>query len=209
MKVDLWIDVRCPWTWMMSRWIAEDIVPARDIEISWNPMSLFLVHDPPPDTPPYEKLWFTHRLLRVIEAVREGEGEESAGRVYFECARRVWHDRDWNFDPAEPLAVAGVSTAYATAFSEESWDEPIRASMARGYALIGEGAGNTPILGVTRPDGKAMALYGPELVRRPDPDRSLDLWDALVELVTNDAFAVVGRETPELPDFGPRPETLS
>jgi hypothetical protein len=207
MQVDFWVDPRCPWTWTTARWLAEDVAPNRDLTISWNTMSLFLAKGVDESSPVFEKLWFCHRLLRVMEAVKQAGGSDDAGSgaIYFEFATRIWYDRDWDFDPADALTAVGLSSEFATAFSEDSWDTAIRESMATAYGLIGDGVGNTPIIGITNNGAKTKALYGPILTRRPDQDQSLALWDSIVELTTNDVFVGLNRQLPELPDFGARP----
>lgn len=206
MQVEVWVDPRCPWSWTTSRWLVEGVSPERDITIEWNAMSLFLVKGVDETSPVFEKLWFTHRLLRVMQAIKEAEGSASAGAAYFEFATRIWHDRDWSFDPSDALRAAGVDPDFASAFSEDSWDAAIQKSMDRAYDLIGYGIGNTPIVGVAADDQELRALYGPVLVGQPDQNRSPALWDAVVELTTNEAFAGLNRAMPDLPDFGDRPQ---
>jgi len=200
-KVSLWIDVRCPWTWMAAQWLVEDVAPHRDIDIAWEPMSLYLRKDPPESSPNYEKLWFTHRLLRVIQALKSAESEQAAGKAYFAFATLVWQGRDWDFAPADVLAAIGLEPSYATAFDEPSWDAAIQNSMSRAYAMIGDEAGNTPVLGITKSTGEPTAMYGPVLLHRPAPEGSLPLWDACVEMVTNPAFLELNSSQPDLPQF--------
>ena len=203
MKVDIWVDARCPWTFTASRWLVEDVLPAREVTLTWNTMSIYFAKGVDESSPAYEKLWFSHRLSRVVQAIKDGPESDKAGVAYLEFATRIWRFRQWGFEPSEALLAAGLDPAYAGAFSEEAWDMPIRESMQVAYDLIGgDDVGNTPIFGVTDEDGVPMALYGPVLTKRPDAGRSLALWDAIVDTTTNQAFAGLNRKTPELPDFG-------
>ncbi|MCB0917871.1 MAG: hypothetical protein KDC39_04810 [Actinobacteria bacterium] len=201
MRVALWTDVRCPWTWVTARWLVGDVMTQRDVELDWRPMSLLLAKGIDPDHAQYDKFLFTHRLLRVLLAVKDREGNDGFTRAYLEFGTRVWTDRDWNFDIAAALLAAGLNPEDAAAADDDRWDAAIELSMAEAYELIGEGIGNTPILAVL--DGQqTRALYGPVLSRLPAADQSLRIWDATVTLIEcNDTFAELNRATPDLPEL--------
>jgi hypothetical protein len=87
------------------------------------------------------------------------------------------------------LASIGLDPVYARAFDEASWDAAIEERMTEAFALIGDEAGNAPVVGLKAPGAREAAMYGPILLRPPEKTRSLPLWDACVEMVTNPAFA--------------------
>ena len=64
---------------MTARWVVDEIQPARDLNITWQPISLFLKNEPEEDSPYYEPTNKTFKMLRVMESVRATEGEKAVG----------------------------------------------------------------------------------------------------------------------------------
>jgi hypothetical protein len=44
-RVDLFVDPACMWSWLTSRWLAE-VAPKRNLEVRWRPYSLLLRDGP-------------------------------------------------------------------------------------------------------------------------------------------------------------------
>ena len=90
--------------------------PERDLDVRWRPISLLFKNDPPEDSPYYASSMKTHRMLRVIEAVRAaatsaGQSDDDVFRLYWELGARIHHDGDLDFDIADALATVGLGTA--------------------------------------------------------------------------------------------------
>ena len=40
MKVRFYFDPLCPWCWITSHWLHDEVAPHRDIDVDWRPISL-------------------------------------------------------------------------------------------------------------------------------------------------------------------------
>ncbi len=212
MNISCWIDPVCPWCWLTARWAVDVVAPARELTITWEPISLLFKNEPAEDDPYYMANQFTHRLLRVMQAVNDVEGSEAVRRLYWQYGAVLHHDRvAGNVDEAKVLSsgarpflqAAGLSSAYADAYDDESWDESIRTRMQVGLDLVGGDVG-TPIIGFDTPGGR-KAVFGPILSRMPEGADGVELWDAMVKLATHDGFWELKRTRTEDPQFPTRP----
>ena len=202
-KVRFWVDPICPWCWVTARWIIE-VAPERDLEITWQPISLFIKNEPSPESPAYEPVRWTYGLLRVMEAVRATEGEEAVGSLYVEFGRRIHHDGERTWDPAAALEAVGLDVSYAAAADDEQWDAPLRERMDAGLALVGNDVG-TPIIAFVADDGRDVAAFGPVITKVPETKDALALWDAFVTVTALDEFWEIKRTRTRRPEFGNRP----
>ena len=143
-KVRFWVDPICPWCWVTSQWIIE-VAAERDLEITWQPISLFIKNEPVTGEHVYEPVRWTYGLLRVMEAVRATAGEDAVGSLYVEFGRRIHHDGERMWDPAAALEAVGLDASHAAAADDEQWDAPLRERMDEGLALVGNDVG-TPII---------------------------------------------------------------
>ena len=190
---------------MTARWVVDEVAPARDLQVTWQPISLFFKNEPEEGTPSYEAVFFTHRLLRVLESVRAAGGDVE--QLYLEYGRRIHHEQDREFGAADALRSAGLDESHAAAFDDESWDAEIRRRMDIGLALCGDDVG-TPIIAMDDKDGKRAGYFGPVITRVPDHETSLELWDALRTMVSVPGFWELKRTRTEGPEFGD-PPTIS
>jgi len=204
MNVEFWVDPACPFCWTTARWMVDEVVPNRDVHVTWRPISLKLKNDPPQDSPFYESVTFTHNLLRVMESARTTEGDDAFFDLYWEAGTRIHHDGNRSFDPAELLESVGLDAKHAAAFGDDSWDVVIRESMDEGLALVGNDVG-TPIIAITNSDGNKVGYFGPVISRVPPTDKSLAMWDALVAMMDVDSFFELKRTRTGRPDPGERP----
>ncbi|MDH4143589.1 MAG: disulfide bond formation protein DsbA [Acidimicrobiia bacterium] len=188
---------------MTARWVA-DVAPQRDLKVTWKSISLYFKNEPAPDSDYHDPVLYTHKLLRVLEAVRAAEGEDKVFDLYWEYGRRIHHDKDRSFSAADALAAVGLDTSYADAFEAEKWDSVIRSAMDEGLALCGNDVG-TPILGFDDENGRRVGYFGPVITRVPPGDGGLKLWDGLMTMASIDGFWEIKRTRTERPEFGERP----
>jgi len=189
-----------------ARWVVDEVQPHRDVNITWQPISLLNKNQPAEDSDYYAPVAYTHKLLRVIESIRKAEGDDAVKDVYWEFATRIHHDGDRqnSFDLPAALAAAGFDSAHAAAFDDESFDEEIATRMEAGLDLAGDDVG-TPIIAMDDENGDRVALFGPVITRVPPTDQSLGLWDGFVACARTPGFWELKRTRTESPEFGDRP----
>ncbi len=189
---------------MTARWVVEVVAPERDLNVTWQPISLLVKNQTPEESDGYPRYRFTHNLLRVMESVRAEYGDAAVFPLYWELGRRIHHERDRWFDPAAALGAAGLDPSLGTAFDDESWDAEIVRRMDLGLELAGDDIG-TPIIGIDDGAGDRVAIFGPVITRVPPREEALRLWDAVVTLTTTPGFWELKRTRTERPEFGPPP----
>jgi hypothetical protein len=204
MNIDFWVDPACPWCWVTARWAVEQVRPHRDVQITWQPISLLVKNNTPNDSPFYDRVKFTYGLLRVMESVRAAEGNDPLQRLYFQFGARIHHDKLASFDVGEALGAAGLSVAHAAAFDDESFDAEIKRRMDDGLALVGTDVG-TPIIAYNTEAGERVGLFGPVITQVPSHADSLKLWDAVVAAASVPGFWELKRTRTEGPQPGDRP----
>ncbi len=188
---------------MTARWAVDVVQPERDLNITWQPISLLFKNDPAEDSDYYAPALYTHKLLRVFESVKVTDGNDGAFRFYWECGKTIHHDEALYTSADHILEQAGLDTSHAEAFEDESWDAVIREKMDEGLALVGEDVG-TPIIAFHTPEGK-KGVFGPVISHAPQGEEGLKLWDAMVTMATMDGFWELKRTRTVRPDFGERP----
>ena len=201
-EVEFWVDPACPWCWVTARWIVDEVAPQRDLDITWQPISLLLKNNPAEDSPYYVGVVGTHKLLRVMESLRTaGASNADIQQWYLYCGTKVHSDGERNYDAATVAGMLehlGLDPQHADAVDEEKWDTAIRAGMDAGLALVGDNVG-TPIIAFTADDGVKRGIFGPVITRVPAPEQSLRLWDAMVAVTTMDGFWELKRTRTEGP----------
>lgn len=199
-NVRVWVDPICPWCWMTARWLTNVVQPERDLNIEWQPISLFLKNQPSPEVDYYETVLHTHKLLRVFESIDASEGNAAAFAFYWEAGTQIHHAGNRSVDAATLLEAAGLDAAHAAAYDDESWDDVIRQKMDDGLALVGADVG-TPIIGLTDANGDEVGVFGPVISRAITGDEGLNVWDAVVTLATTPGFWELKRTRTVDPDF--------
>jgi predicted DsbA family dithiol-disulfide isomerase len=202
-RVNYWLDPVCPWCWMTSRWIV-DVAPHRDLDIQWRSISLKMKNSDNPDHPYTGIYTRSHRLLRVLEAVRADEGNRVIGDLYTEYGRRIHLGQDLDFEPAEALNFIGLDRRYGQAADDRAWDEVIAAGMSEAFAMTGDDVG-TPIIGFDDIDGHPVAIFGPVISRELDIDTALRLWDGVHAAGSTPGFWELKRTRTESAAIGFRP----
>jgi hypothetical protein len=189
-----------------ARWVVDEVQPHRDVNITWQPISLLNKNEPAEDSDYYAPVVYTHGLLRVMESIRKAEGDAKVKDAYWEFATRIHHDGDRqdSFDLPAALAAAGFDASHADALEDESFDAEIAARMQVGLDLAGEDIG-TPIIALDDDNGDRVALFGPVITRVPTTEQSLKLWDAFMGAAQTPGFWELKRTRTERPEFGDRP----
>lgn len=203
MQVQFYIDPVCPFCWQTSRWLKR-VAPHRDLEIDWQPISLFFKNDPSPDSPFYEPTLRTLGLLRVMEAARNAGHEDRIGDLYTEFGRHIHNRQTPDFDLVAVLTELGLDASLADAREDELLDAQIRAAMDVGLALVGNDVG-TPII-VTESEGRQVGLFGPVITKMPTLEDSLRLWDGYATMASIDGFFELKRSRTDAPTFPPESE---
>ena len=194
---------------MTARWVVDDVAPERDLNVNWKPISLLLKNNPEEGSEYYDRMYFTHRLIRVMESVRAAADTPEAGNddvfaLYWKAGTWIHHDDNLDFTATELLEAVGLDTSHAVAFDDESWDAVIRKGMDEGLALVGDDVG-TPIIALDRTDGTKAAYFGPVINKVPPKDKGLAMWDGLVAMMEVDSFFELKRTRTGGLDFGERP----
>jgi hypothetical protein len=187
-----------------ARWVVDEVTPNRDLRVTWQPISLLLKNDVQPDAAGYEAVLATHKMLRVMEAIRVELGESVVAEWYFNAGTLIHHDRNRYFDIAEALGEMGLDAALAAAADDEKWDVEIRRRMDEGLALAGDDIG-TPIIALRDRNGDKQGYFGPVITRVPPTADSLAMWDALVAMMNVNGFWELKRTRTDDPEFGDRP----
>jgi hypothetical protein len=177
----------------------EEVAPDRKLDIHYRSISLKAKNDSD-----HEAYVFTHGLLRVVESVRAAAGDEPIKDLYWEYSKRIHHDKNRDFDPAEALADAGLDVAHAAAFDDPAWDGAVEDETAAGIALAGDDIG-TPIIALTYPDGWQASIFGPVVTPVPRGRAAIDLWDGMVKMMSVPGFYELKRTRTDGPDPGDRP----
>ena len=190
---------------MTARWVVEQVAPKRDLNITWEPFSLYLKNEPEPSARGFERYHRSHTLLRVLESVRTSDGNDGVFRGYRAFGSSIHHDKALlELDIASTLKEAGLDHGHSAAADDSAWDDEIRRRMAVGLTLAGDDIG-TPIIGFDDASGTPVGIFGPVITRVPPGDQSLQLWDGLVSVMSIPGFWELKRTRTEPPEFGDPP----
>lgn len=191
---------------MTARWVVDEVQPHRDVNITWQPISLLFKNEPEEGSDYHLAAKFTHDMLRVMESVRTTDGNDGVFKMYWELGSRIHHDKNREFGAADVLEAVGLDVSHAAAFDDQSWDAEIRSRMDAGLDLVGHDVG-TPIIAITRQNGERAGYFGPVINKVPDTRAGLAMWDGLVAMMDVDSFFELKRTRSGSIDFGERPHT--
>jgi Mycothiol-dependent nitroreductase Rv2466c len=198
-RVDLFADPACMWTWLTSRWLVE-VAPQRGLQVRLRTYSL-LLRDGPEGLEDWKAaLWAaSHRAVRVMQALHADDPDQVRGfyeALLTQSLAAYNAGRPPFKDLYGALAAARLAPTYAAAADDAAWDEPIRRSMAEAFAVVGQGVG-TPVL-VLRLD-PPVGLHGPLVSPPPTGTGAVRLWDAAVAFATMPGVLELSRPRPRRP----------
>jgi len=189
MEATYFFDPACPFTWRTSRWLLS-VAAERDVTVRWRAFSLSILNGD--NTPEQYRpmIAASSRALRLVEALRADQREDTIGAFYTEFGTRT-HDAGTALTDdivVQAAEAAGVADPKAV-LDDGRWDEAVRESHETALALAGPGIGS-PVLHV---EGAARGLHGPIIGSAPDRGEALTIWDAVVPLMRAQTFFEVKR----------------
>lgn len=190
---------------MTARWVVDEVLLHRDLNVVWQPISLMFKNDSPEDSDYRTRALVGHRMLRVMEAIRAELGDGAVFDWYWQCATRIHHDQQRDADLADVLEHMGLDRSFADVADDDTWDDEIRRRMDAGLALVGNDVG-TPIIAFMCDDGVQRGIFGPVMTKVPDTEQALAFWDAMRVFTTTEGFWELKRTRTQSPEFGERPD---
>jgi 2-hydroxychromene-2-carboxylate isomerase len=195
--VRMWFDPACPWAWMTSRWLME-VEQVRDIEVSWQVMSLSVLNEKRDLSKGYRALmdraWGP---VRVLIAAREQHGDAVVKPLYDAMGTRIHLRKIRNYDRvvAESLEEVGLPATLARAATQKKWDAALRRSHKAGIRLVGDDVG-TPVIAVGD-----TAFFGPVVTPAPKGEAAGRLWDGTLLVAATPGFYELKRSRTQGPIF--------
>ncbi|MFS0142655.1 DsbA family protein [Corynebacterium striatum] len=198
--VKFWFDCTCPFAWATSRWIKE-VEKVRDIEVTFEPMSLSVLNDGRDLDPGYMEMmkanWGPARVAAkvAIEAPEKVDAYYTAMGTLIHGKGQGGKNGYGAYDEliAQALSDAGLPTEFASVANTEEVDEQLRAFHNAGISEVGDEVG-TPVvkLGDT-------AFFGPVITRIPEGEEAGEIFDAAVRLAQYPYFFELKRTRTESP----------
>ncbi|MEU9676803.1 disulfide bond formation protein DsbA [Streptomyces parvus] len=199
---DIWVDPRCPWAWITSRWMLE-VEQVRPLETRFHIMSLSVLNEGREVPEEYRQGMIDGwACVRVCVAAQQHHGNEVMRPLYDAMGRLIHHDKA-GLGPdmiSAALVEAGLPADLIEAAEDTSWNEPLRAEHHRGMDPVGSGVG-TPVIHVPGPDGKPLAFFGPVLTPAPRGEAAGTLWDGVLAVASTDGFFELKRGRDRAPIF--------
>ncbi|WP_054952037.1 mycothiol-dependent nitroreductase Rv2466c family protein [Flaviflexus massiliensis] len=197
-KIEFWFDPSCPWCWMTSRWIADEIVPNRDVEVTWHVLSLNYLNRGRDLDARYAKM-MDDALLGAQVSVGVGEvyGQEALGNFYTEVGNRFHPGGRVNDKDAiiEALEALELDTNLVDRAEAGEFNEAMEAQLKGATDLVGTDVG-VPTISVN-----GQAFFGPVVTPTPRGDDALRLFDGAVLMASVPGFYEIKRSRDKGPSF--------
>ncbi|MBC7519155.1 MAG: disulfide bond formation protein DsbA [Microbacteriaceae bacterium] len=187
----------CPWAWMTSRWV-DEVSRQRDIDITWNVMSLAILNENNEQDESHQQLFVTAlSYVRLITAAKELHGSELVKPLYDAIGGRIHPGGEKDFDAivAGALVDVGLDADFARYAQSEEFDAQLRASHSGGIDRVGQDVG-TPVIAVN-----GVAFFGPVISPAPTGEAALTLWDGVVAVTSYPGFFELKRSRTTGPVF--------
>jgi hypothetical protein len=201
--VDLWVDPRCPWAWITSRWLLE-VEKVRSVETRFHMMSLSVLNEGREVPEKYRQGMIDGwGPVRVCIAAEQRHGTEALRPLYHAMGTLIHHKRAGlkRDMTVAALAEAGLPEELAEAADTIEYDRALRASHHAGMDPVGTEVG-TPVIHVPGPDGELVAFFGPVVSPAPRGEAAGRLWDGVLALAGTDGFFELKRSRTRDAVFG-------
>ncbi|WP_084763950.1 disulfide bond formation protein DsbA [Knoellia subterranea] len=167
-------DPTCPWAWMTSRWLGDEVAPHRELDITWEPMSLFYLNESRDIPDEYrDMLTAKQDLSGAVVAARLRDGDAVVKPLYDAIGNRLHPGGRQDVEQiiTEAFEEAGVAPVTVEEIRSDAVQDELRALTRAVIDKVGEDVG-TPTIDI---DG--AAFFGPVVTPAPKGQAALDLWD--------------------------------
>jgi 2-hydroxychromene-2-carboxylate isomerase len=196
-SVGLWVDPLCPWAWMTSRWLVE-AAAVRDLEITWNVMSLSVLNSGRDLPEQYQSMMaWGWRPVRVLTKARLEGGREVVKPLYEAMGVQLHNGGQERTDDliVKALADCGLPAEWIAAADDASLDEELVKEHHLGMDAVGMDVG-TPVIHVGD-----VAFFGPVVTPAPKGEAAGKLWDGVVLVAGTPGFFELKRTRTADPIF--------
>jgi hypothetical protein len=186
---DMWVDPRCPWAWIASRWLVE-VEQVRPVEPRFHVMSLSVLNEGREVQEKYRQgMVEGWGPVRVCIAAEQQHGPEVLRPLYSAMGTRIHHQRAGlgRDMMLAALADADLPAELIEAAESTAYDELLRTSHHAGMGPVGAEVG-TPVIHVPGVDGKVTAFFGPVISPIPRGEAAGQLWDGVLAVAGTDGF---------------------
>ena len=157
--VRFWLDPLLPVLLDDLAWL-RSVAVERDLDISWQPISLLVKNDTQPDSPWYAMSKWSFGLLRCSSSC----GPRRANRRWATCTWSTAAGSTTTVRGSGPWSrrsrAVGLPEDYAAAFDDDTLDDDVLLRHHEAIDLVGDDVG-TPIIGIPGRDGDEVGLFGP------------------------------------------------
>lgn len=199
---DMWVDPRCPWAWITSRWLLE-VEKVRPVGTRFHIMSLSVLNEGREVPDKYQRAMVEGwGPVRVCIAAEQRFGADALLPLYDAMGRRIHHGKEGlgREMMLGSLADAGLPSDLVDAADSTDYDKALRASHQAGMEPVGTEVG-TPVVHVPGPDGETVAFFGPVISPSPRGEAAGRLWDGVLAVAGTDGFFEVKRARTRDPIF--------